>query len=780
MTADTDDMGQPLHATPGRHFSGVVTGYVMSYLASCPEGTTERVLAAAGETRTAVELRSSATWSTYDQIRRLLVCTAELLGGPEVLERAGAAFVIGNPEFTALVMSMGSPDVLFASIGQMGENLATCLELPTYEVAPGEWVADLRFVDGFEPFVEYCHYCKGMLASGTMAFGMPPADVDEELCIHRGDEVCRFRVRWEPVDGPTRRAAFFERQTEILGARLEALQDSVADLVSGDDLESVLGRIVATTAKALSAPAYVLALDELPGAAQRVYGEGVSGAEAALIAADVLTDDGQVADDRLVVEVASPRRRYGHLVAIQTSGNGFFPQEHVILQAYARMAAAALDSAAALEEARRQAATANTLLALSSSLAEVVSVDEVAGKLVRAVRELVDCDRSSVVLVNRATGMAQVAAADGYGPVEEAELMRARFDIDERMLRPVPSDRSDGDYDVETDLSERVGSVGRCTTPIVASGELLGWLTASVTSRPGRLVDPELPPRMRGLAAQAATAIRNSRLLDQIRHQALHDALTGLPNRSLILDRVEQMLARGRRSRAEGAVLFLDLDGFKEINDTLGHAAGDHLLRSVAARLSATLRGSDTIGRLGGDEFVVLVESDGETNAELVAERLLTALEQPFQISGTAVSVSASIGLAAGDRQSAGEMLRDADIALYEAKAAGKHRVVVFRPEMHVAVRDHLQLEMDIRRSLLQDELFLVYQPIWDLEATRVTGVEALLRWHHPTRGVVGPDVFIPILEENGMIVEVGAWVLERACREIRRSTTGATASRSR
>jgi diguanylate cyclase (GGDEF)-like protein len=767
MVADWADVG-PVGASSERDFSGIVTSYVMAYLASCPEGTMDRVLAAAGETRTAVELTSGATWSSYGQVRSLLEATAEILGGPEVLEEAGTAFVVGNPEFVSLVMSFGSPDALFASIDQMGENVATCLRLSIAEVAPGEWVAELRFLGDHEPFIEYCHYCKGMLASGTLPFGMPAADVVEELCVHRGDAVCRFRVRWDHVDGPARRAAFFEYKAEILGARLEALQAIVGDLVSDDDLESVLARIVATSARAVSAPVFVLALEELPAASQRVYADGISLAEAAVVAADLVGDEVPQVPGRLVVDVVSPRRRYGRIAAIQIEDHEFFEQETMILQAYARVAAAALDSAAALEESRRQAATANTLLALSTSLAEVVSIDEVAGKLIRAVRELVDCDRTSVVLVNPTTGIAQVAAVDGYGPAEEAELMRARFAVDETTLRAVPITDADPDASDEQTISERVGSIGRVTTPIVAGGELLGWLSASVIARPGRLVDPDIENRMRGLAAQAATAVSNARLLDQVRHQALHDALTGLPNRSLIFDRVDQMLARNRRNRGEGAVLFVDLDGFKEINDTLGHAAGDQLLRAVAARLSATLRGSDTIGRLGGDEFVVLVESDNESRAELVAERLLTALEQPFTIGGTTVIVNASIGFAAGDRSTAGEMLRDADIALYEAKAAGKHRVVAFRPEMHVAVRDHLQLDNDLRQAHARGELYIVYQPIWDLEVDTVTGVEALLRWRHPVRGIVGPDVFIPLLEENGTIVEIGAWVLESACREVK------------
>ena len=295
---------------------------------------------------------------------------------------------------------------------------------------------------------------------------------------------------------------------------------------------------------------------------------------------------------------------------------------------------------------------------------------------------------------------------------------------------------------------------------------MIGWLSASVTHTPARLEnDSDVAVRLRGLAALAATAVRNARLIDQIRHQALHDALTGLPNRTLVLDRVEQMVSRARRHFGVPSVLFIDLDGFKEINDTLGHTAGDQLLRAVGARLEAVLRRSETIGRLGGDEFVVLAEGDNNGPApELVAERLLEVLRAPFDLDGTTVEVTASIGIAIGDRSAPGELLRDADIALYQAKASGKNRHIVFAPEMHAAVLDHRQLELDLRAALERDEFFLVYQPICSLETRAVTGVEALIRWQHPVRGVVHPDFFIPLLEETGMIVDVGRWVLRAAC----------------
>ena len=276
--------------------------------------------------------------------------------------------------------------------------------------------------------------------------------------------------------------------------------------------------------------------------------------------------------------------------------------------------------------------------------------------------------------------------------------------------------------------------------------------------------------RLRGLASQATIAIRNARLVESIRHQALHDALTGLPNRTLILDRVEQMLARARRRDVDCAALFIDLDGFKQVNDTLGHEAGDRLLRAVAARLSATLREADTIARLGGDEFVVLVEGVAPTGSpEFVAERLLEVLREPFEISdaprGT-LRITASIGIAYGSHISATDLLRDADIALYEAKTAGRDRYVTFHREMQAAVEDRLTLELDLRNACERDEFFLVYQPIFDLESGNALGVEALLRWNHPTRGIVQPDAFIPLLEETKQIVEVGRWVLAEACRQ--------------
>ena len=256
---------------------------------------------------------------------------------------------------------------------------------------------------------------------------------------------------------------------------------------------------------------------------------------------------------------------------------------------------------------------------------------------------------------------------------------------------------------------------------------------------------------------------------DQLKFQAMHDSLTGLPNRGLIVDRIEQLLGRNRRNGTIGAALYVDLDDFKNVNDSLGHDAGDQLLVAVSERMSQTLREVDTIGRMGGDEFVVLLDGGEHMLApEIVAQRLLNVMHQPFDLCGAAAPllVSTSIGIAVGDRATGSELLRDADVALYQAKARGKNQFVFFDPLLQSEIGRHIELEFDLRSALVGEQFFLLYQPIYNLEDLAIVGVEALLRWQHPTQGVIQPDEFIPILERTGQIREVGEWVLAEACRQ--------------
>ena len=253
-------------------------------------------------------------------------------------------------------------------------------------------------------------------------------------------------------------------------------------------------------------------------------------------------------------------------------------------------------------------------------------------------------------------------------------------------------------------------------------------------------------------------------------HRALHDPLTGLANRQLILDRAQQMLVRARRSGVPVAALFIDLDNFKDSNDSLGHGAGDQLLQMVAGRLLGILRSGDTVGRLGGDEFVILAEGvPFARGPEMIAERVHQVLKPAFHIpgiDGMSITISASIGIAVGDRPSAEDLLRDADIALYRAKGGGRDQSVLFERSMQSAAKERLALKSELESALDHDEFSLLYHPIFDLEEIQIQGVEALLRWQHPTKGTITPEVFVPLLEERGLIVDVGRWVLSESCRE--------------
>ena len=279
-------------------------------------------------------------------------------------------------------------------------------------------------------------------------------------------------------------------------------------------------------------------------------------------------------------------------------------------------------------------------------------------------------------------------------------------------------------------------------------------------------------PAVGGVVITLHDVTDRRKIEDELRHRAFHDPLTGLANRALFEDRAAQALARARRSWSAVWVAFLDLDDFKTVNDSLGHQAGDDLLLQVGRRVAGEMRASDTVARFGGDEFAILLEDLDADEAQVVAERVRAALARPFVVDGRSLTQRASIGIACAQGPAAAiaaaDLLRNADIALYAAKAAGKDTVQHFREDLLSAARLRLDLREDLRRAIDRDELRVVYQPLVELDSGAVNGVEALLRWDHPREGPVSPALFIPLAEETGSIVALGRWMLRRALADLR------------
>jgi len=767
-----------------RHFSGVISGMLVTYIEQeFGREIFQRVLERADAVDIEGQLRDDTSWVSYRQLRSLYEAVAEICGLDALRSAAIASQLHAetHADMTQMLQDFGSPGNLLRMMmgsgpDSAGFGISTIIQSEGEEVAPAEWMLRQRLLYGFEPFRELCAFMGGLHALLPTLFGLPPGTVDELSCACDGADECTFRVRWDATNDLNHQKTYFETRSRAVEARLAMLQRTVVELVSAPDPQEGLRRVLAASARAVHAPAYVLSINSSVPVTPRLHYMGLKEPEAVAIAATLADHVGVDTPGMVVVEVASTRGLYGYLAAIQPGTRQFLPQERELVRSCAVLAAAAMDSVTALAEARRQATTARTLLDLSSSLTHLLSKEEMAIRLARAVPSVIDCDWSIVLVNDPELGAFHVAATHGVPEAIDRDL--AAFTL------PLGAVTTMGNgvtfYDLGQITSAAAdfgiqygdrGPVAAAASPMVANGELIGALLVLVTSRPERLNDaPELAEALRGLSGQAAVAIRNARLVDQVRHQALHDGLTGLPNRTLVLDRLEQAIARANREGTSVTALFLDLDGFKEINDTLGHAAGDQLLVALTDRLKGVLRDSDTIGRLGGDEFVVVTEDDAlTTGAQVVAERILDVLRAPFELEGLddlVLAVTTSIGIAIGHQESAGELLRNADIALYRAKEQGKNCFVLYEPDMSRRVRERIEREKDIRSALAGQQFFLKYQPFFDLRRGIVIGAEARIHWQHPRQGVVGAGDFMPLLEDIGAILDVGRWVLDEAARQ--------------
>jgi diguanylate cyclase (GGDEF)-like protein/PAS domain S-box-containing protein len=366
-------------------------------------------------------------------------------------------------------------------------------------------------------------------------------------------------------------------------------------------------------------------------------------------------------------------------------------------------------------------------------------------------------------------------ASDLITVIDREHRIRYQSPSLERLLNEAPGAFVDRDYLELVDAEDRphvvaiLGDVASSPGEVTTAEYRVRIADGSfryVESIVSNLLDE---PTVMGVVLNTRDVTDRRMLEEELAHQAFHDSLTGLSNRAVLRDRMDHAIARSMRHGQRLAVLLLDLDGFKTINDSLGHDAGDELLVAVAGRLEASARSSDTVARLGGDEFAILLEDDvGESRARAAAERLLAELSAPFQVREREVFIRGSVGIAIGGGQhgQTDELLRNADTAMYAAKGAGRGRFAVFQPEMHERALSRFEVQGDLQHATDRGELRVHYQPIVDFATGGVDGMEALVRWEHPTRGLLSPVEFIQVAEDTGLIVRLGRWVLIEACRQ--------------
>lgn len=487
----------------------------------------------------------------------------------------------------------------------------------------------------------------------------------------------------------------------------------------------------------------------------------------------------------------------GHLVIARSGEEGFASEEVNLARGMGRVMELTFEMLRMLEAERRlrahsdRQASENAALLTSlrerQRLLEELSViqrmisrreplADVLDEIVRGAHELFGDD---IVVLRQNEGLAPAAprVVAWAGGSERIAQWLSRIPMPEQLApgRAILPDKIvhryefPGDGDTGSQLDGRPWVRTAIATPVHENGTVIGSLVIASHIEGRRYTESERATLL-AFAEHVSLAVTDANTLEAM-YRAFHDSLTGLASRALFLDRLKHGLIQAARAKTNITLLFIDLDRFKMVNDTLGHSAGDVLLVEVAERLRGCLRASDTAARFGGDEFVVLLHGTNAADSEIVANRIIEAVRNPFSINGMEVFVDASIGIAASEAGSVGadDLLRDADVAMYRAKRAGRGRYAMYEPEMHAALVERLQFEAELRGAIDRGEMVVHYQPIVALATGDVVGVEALLRWNHPRHGLLVADDFVSTAEECGVIVPIGTLALREACQRVSR-----------